>query len=127
MKKEYIRATHNFDNKTREWIYRGDRGQDKFEQWSNPEVTDKTCVKEINGDTKWSLGVHGLRRDQWMNMDWIVRETIEAFRADAGGNWQECYKFLRENPNHKEIVQQHIENDFKLLIELDMVQVRERE
>jgi len=27
--KEYIRTTHDFDNNTREWVYRGDPGQEK--------------------------------------------------------------------------------------------------
>lgn len=31
MKKEYIRTTHNFNNETHTWIYRGDRGQERCE------------------------------------------------------------------------------------------------
>jgi hypothetical protein len=122
--KEYIRATHNFDNITREWTYRGDRGQEKFDEWSNPETRGKTVFKEE--DTKWSLGVHALRRDEWMSMDWIIWETIRAFKGDAGGNYREFEKFLADNPDHQKIIQQHIENEFKILIPLDMVQVRER-
>lgn len=125
MKKEYIRATHNFDNKTREWTYRGDRGEEKFEEWHTPEVLEGTCFKDK--DTKWSLGVHALKRDQWMGIDWIIMETIDAFRGDAGDNYREFEQFMKNNPNYKEIIQQHIENELKFLIELDMVQVRERE
>jgi hypothetical protein len=125
MKKEYIRATHNFDNKTREWTYRGDRGQEKFEEWNNPGTRDKTVFKEE--DTRWSLGVHALRHDQWMGMDWILWETKNAFKGDAGGNYREFEQFLKDNPDHDQIIQQHIENELKFLIELDMVQVRERE
>lgn len=120
MKKEYIRATHNFDNVTREWTYRGDRGQEKFEEWCNAEMDGLV-------ETTWSLGVHALARDRWMDMKWIVWETIQEFKGDAGGNCREFKQFLKDNPNHEEIIQQHIENDFKFLVELDMVQMRERE
>src|ERR1035437_4119504 len=123
MKKEYIRATHNFDNSSREWTYRGDRGQEKFEEWRNAEMDGLNSKIE----STWSLGVHALERDQWMDMQWIVHETIRGFRGDAGDNYREFEQFLKDNPNYKEIIQQHIENDFKLLVKLDMVQVRERE
>jgi len=125
MKKEYIRATHNFDNKTREWTYRGDRGQEKFEEWHKAEAEGLNIIP-IEPRT-WSIGVHALKRDQWMDIKWIVWETIREFKGDAGGNCEEFEQFMDDNPDHEEIIQQHIENDFKRLIELDMIRVRERE
>ena len=124
MRKQYIRATHNFDNTTREWTYRGDRGQEKFEEWRNAETCDKTPFTEE--DTRWSLGVHVLKHDYWMDMKWIVWETIQTVKCDVGGNYREFEKFLIDTPNYDEIIRQHIENDFKILVPIDMVRVRER-
>jgi hypothetical protein len=123
--KEYIRTTHNFDNETREWNYRGDRSEDKFKQWNDPEVRDKLDFRPIH-PRQWSFGVHALRRDQWMGMNWIVDGTIGMYEGHASDATKEFLEFVKNNPNHREIIQQHIEEEFKLLVELDMVRVRER-
>ena len=123
--KEYIRATHNFDNNTREWTYRGERGGEKFEQWNNPKLQDSLIFRPIT-PRRWSFGVHALKRDQWMGTNWIIDETINMYTAHASDATEEFLEFIKNNPNHREIIQQHIEEEFKLLIELDMVRVRER-
>lgn len=123
--KEYVRTTHNFSNETREWTYRGAMGQEKHEEWLKAEQ-DGFNFKSIKLE-KWSLGLHILKLDMWMSMDWIVWETIEAYKGDAGGNCQEFEQFLKDNPNHKQIIQQQTEHELEALIKLDMVRVRERQ
>jgi hypothetical protein len=126
VKKEYIRATHNFDNNTREWTYRGDRGEEKFEQWRDPALHEALTIRPIS-PKQWSLGVHALKRDMWMSMDWIVNETIGMYKGGADDNPQGFEQFLKDHPtDHRDIIEQHILEEFKLLIELDMVRERER-
>ena len=48
--KEYIRTTHNFDNKTREWEFRGDKGQDKFGIWTSPSGAKVAWFKDSDGN-----------------------------------------------------------------------------
>jgi hypothetical protein len=123
--KEYIRATHVFDNKQREWIYRGDRGEDKFDVWNSPEVTRNISFRPIL-PRQWSMGVHALQNDHWMGINWIVDETISMYKAHASDSTQEFLDFITNTPNHREIIRQHIEDELAYLIEMDMVRVREK-
>jgi hypothetical protein len=123
--KEYIRSTHNFDNNTREWTYRGDRGQDKFDQWRDPNYFESLAWRPFS-PKKWSLGVHALKRDTWMTMNWIIDETIGMYKGGADDHPEEFERFLRNHPNdHRDEIEQHILEEFKLLIELDMVRERD--
>lgn len=82
--KEYIRTTHNFNNTTRTWEYRGNKGEDKYEVWNLPETRekiDKILFKPLTTPRNWSIGVHALRLDRWMDMKWILWETTNLLRG----------------------------------------------
>lgn len=117
--KEYIRTTHNFNNDTRKWEYRGDRGCEKFETWKNIDICDDSRT------TQWSFGVHALKSDTWMSIGWIIDETISMFKGDAAGNIKDVELFIKNNPNYREIIQKDVEDELKFLVEID--QVRETE
>lgn len=119
--KNWIRATHNFCNETREWIYRGDRGQDKHELWNSDEVRSKLETKMF----KYSLGVHALRRDQWMSLDWIVDETIKAYLGGADDRPMEFEKFIQNTPDYIQIIKSDVLKQLKYLVSIGMVEERE--
>lgn len=112
--KQYIRTTQNFDNETREWIDR--------DEWRDPNTLELLKASY----QKWSFGVHALRRDIWVDMDWIVDETIKMFKGHASDNTKEFLKFISETQNYQEIIQRDIEKEFETLIQLDMIRVREK-
>jgi|SRR5579862_454639 len=120
MTKEYIRTTHNFNNETREWIFRGDRGQDKYGAWDYERL-------RILGPI-WSFGVHALKRDGWRRMDWIVEETIKMYLGGAAcPSIEKKFKeFINSTPDYKAIIEQHILKEFEILIKEDQVRVREK-
>lgn len=125
MSKEYIRTTENFSNETREWTFRGDRGQEKFEEWNEPGLQWSLCTRPVE-PKKWSLGVHALSRDHWMDMSWIIAKTCKMFYGDAAGNLREFEYWVKSTPNWREIMQKDIEEELEDLIKLDMVRVREK-
>jgi len=125
MKTEYIRSTHRFDNEIREWIYRGEKGEDKFEEWNTREVFEKTIVRK--NKPFYSFGVHSLKSHMWMGLDWIVEETIKMFKGyPHDNNTKEFLKFIKETPNHREVIENHILEDLEILISLGMVMKREK-
>lgn len=120
--KEYIRSTHNFDNNTREWEYRGDRGQDKYgvDGWAfGGDPRDKSL------EGLWTFGVHALERDGWRYMRTIIDNTIGMYNAHASDRTEEFKKFVKDNPNHRDIIKQHILKELEDLIAKDMVRVRD--
>ena len=116
--KEYIRTTHNFSNETRKWVYRGDRGQEKHEAWDKVDCIDVP---------KYSFGVHALKDAYWMSFDWIVSETIKMFIDNAAGNCHEFGEWFKTTPNAREIIAKDVQKELEMLVELDMVRVRERQ
>ena len=125
MKTEYIRATHRFDNVTREWIYRGDSGEDNFEEWNTPEVNKSTTFRPKEKCPFYSFGVHALRRDQWMDISWIVDETINMYIGDAAGNTRKFKKWVESTPNHRDIIEKDVLEELEHLISIGMVIKRE--
>jgi len=123
MKKEYIRSTHYFDNKTRTWIYRGDRGQDRPD-WNDPELITKVCTRPCEPKNH-SMGVHALRDHMWMDIKWIVSETLKMYYGGADGEPTKFKEWYKNTPNARELIQKDIEEELEMLIKLDMVQVRE--
>lgn len=113
--KEYIRTTHNFNNDTREWEYR----KENDKKWESPELIYRKTPK-------WSFGVHALMDDKWMNMRWIIDETIKLHQDCAGVNTEKFDKFIQNTPNYRKIIKQCIEKELKILIKLDMVRVRNK-
>jgi hypothetical protein len=122
--KEYIRTTHNFDNNTRRWVYRGERGMDKYELWNSPEIRDKCTWRDTY--PFYSLGVHALKDYQWMGIEWIVDETIKEYKGDAAGNKTEFEKFINETLNYREIIKRDILEELDFLISIDMVRVNNK-
>lgn len=122
MKKYYIRTTHNFNNETREWEYRGCKGGDKYELWNSDEVREKTLFRKT---PSYSFGVHGLESHQWMDLDWIVNNTIEDFLCDTAGNMNKFKEFMKENPDYRSVVEKDVLEELNYLISLDMVRVKE--
>jgi hypothetical protein len=122
MKKEYIRSTHKFDNETREWIYRGDRGEDKYEEWNAVDVNHRVITKNIN-----SFGVHALKRDQWMDMEWIIDETIRMYIGGASDRTREFRELMDDTPEKefRDILRKDILEELEYLISIGMVMVRE--
>lgn len=120
--KEYTRTTHNFNNETRMWEYRGDRGGDKFDQWNSEEVRSK--LQKLHSECKWSFGVHGLESGWWMSLSWIVESTIKDLENNATDYTDKFLELKKNDPNYKEIVALHIIREFEYLIELDMVRCR---
>lgn len=120
--KEYIRSTHNFCNKTRTWIYRGDRGQDKYELWNSDEVKAKIETQMY----KYSIGVHALKSEQWMSLDWIVDETIKAFRGGADDKPDAFELFIQNNVDYVQIIKSDILKELKYLVSIGMVEERDR-
>lgn len=123
MKVEYIRATHRFDNLKREWVYRGDGGEEKFEEWISDEVQHKTICKPADGSFH-GFGVHALRDDQWMDVEWIVDETINMYKGCASDRTREFKKFIEE-PNNREILKNNILEELEYLVSIGMVMKRE--
>lgn len=119
--KEYIRTTHNFDNNSRTWIYRGSQGEDKHEQWSSHEVCNR------NTPFYYSLGVHTLNSGWWMSLDWIVSETITAFDQGASDGTEEFKEFVKTNPDYRKIIEKDVIGELEYLVSIDMVRVRVRE
>lgn len=119
--KEYIRTTHNFNNETREWEYRGDREGEKFIEWNDSTVRDKLSFRQ----TKWSFGVHALKSDMWMSINWVVDETIEEYKGHASDRTEEFLEFIKTDTNYREIIQKDVEKELEYLIELDMVRGRD--
>lgn len=120
MNKEYTRTTHNFNNETRMWEYRGDRGGDKYEQWNSDEV--RTKLQESM--RQWSFGVHGLESGHWMSLHCIVENAIKYFQNDSTDYTEEFLELKKNNPNYREIVALDIVKELEYLIEIDMVRVR---
>jgi hypothetical protein len=125
MKKEYIRTTHNFDNDTREWTFRGDRGEEKYKEWNDPEVLKKITFRP-SYPPFWSMGVHALKDDRWMGIEWIVDETIKMYKGGAYDRPDLFEKFIEENKDHREIIKEMVLEELEYLIKLDMVRERER-
>lgn len=122
MKTEYIRSTHRFDNETREWIYRGDRGEDKHEEWNTTEVRERTAFRK---HPFYSFGVHALKSDQWMDIDWIINETIQMYNGDAAGNMSEFKRFIENTPSYKDIIKGDVLEELEYLISIGMVMEKE--
>lgn len=126
--KEYIRTTHNFNNETREWEFRGDKGNDKHGIWDYKNNDEKLKLLRKETGHLYSMGVHALERNYWMTIDQIVTETIKMYRGGAV-DWsieKEFIKFVAENENYKEIIKSDILKELEYLIELDEVRVREK-
>jgi len=126
MKVEYIRATHRFDNNTRTWIYRGDRGEDMFEKWNTTEVIIQTTSRPKDKTPFYSFGAHALRNDMWMDLDWIVEETIKMYCGDAAGNSDEFKRFMENTPSHRDIIKKDVLDELEYLISIGMVMKREK-
>jgi len=118
--KEYTRSTHTFNNETREWKYRGDIDEDKHDMWS---VTTNERIKKLGH--LWSFGVHALERDSWRYMRSIIDNTISMYLGHASDDTEEFEKFVKNTPNHREIIKNDILKELEILIELDMVRVRD--
>ena len=110
--KEYIRTTHNFNNSSREWEYRRDKGGDKY--------NDSDWMFPVIPPIKWSLGVHALRSDRYSYLRTIIDETILYFSND--GQFKE--KFLKTE-NIRDAVRKDILKELEILIKLDMVRAKE--
>ena len=125
--KQYIRTTHNFNNETREWDFRGDRGGDKQED-PNWRFGGKDKPYKESDKYNWSMGPHTLKNDRWNYMRSIIDETINCYKNDAAdgqGSSENFKKFCEENPNYREIIKQDILREFEYLISIDMVRVRD--
>lgn len=115
--KEYTRSTHYFNNSTREWVYRGDRGEEKWKEWNENGISLKLC----EDPPKWSLGVHGFTRDHgWVYLKNVIDNNINYYSHDE--QFDEEFKLI---PNQREVVKKAILEEFETLIKLDMVRVRE--
>lgn len=126
--KEYIRSTHNFDNNTREWEYRGDKGQDKYGEigWSfGGNGGNEYDERHRKLGSIWSFGVHALERDSWRYMRTIIDNTINMYKGHASDSTKEFEEFIKNNPNHRELIKKDILKELEILIELDMVRVRD--
>lgn len=125
--KEYIRTTHNFNNETREWEFRGDKGNDKHGIWSFSISDEQIKRLEKENGHLYSMGVHALSRDYWMSIESIVNDTIKMYLTGAV-DWsiqEEFELFMSKNLNYKEIVKSDILKELDILISLDEVRVRE--
>lgn len=58
--KNWTRTTHNFNNETREWEYRGD---------------SEKIPLSLEIPTRSALGVHALCSGRWCSLDEIVKEN----------------------------------------------------
>ena len=125
MKTEYIRTTHRFDNLTREWIYRGDIGEDKFEEWNTTEVNVTTTFRLKEKCPFYSFGAHALRRDRWMDIELIIDQTINMYRGDAAGNTREFKKWTESTPNHRDIIKKDVLEELEYLVSIGMVMKKE--
>ena len=74
---------------------------------------------------RWSFGVHSLKNDQWRYMRNIIDTTIEYYNAHASDSTEEFKEFVKNNPNHREIIKQGILKEFEILIKSGDVRVRE--
>lgn len=119
---EYIRSTHRFDNCLREWIYRGDRGEDKHVEWNTPEIIQNTVFRRRS--PFYSFGVHALKDDRWMGMDWVVDETIKMYIEGASDRTLEFKEFMDTNPNYRDIVRRDVLEELEYLVSVGMVMKR---
>lgn len=111
--KEYIRTTHNFNNKTREWEYRGDKDGDEHGQW---------CKDVSFPDTKWILNLHFLSKYHWTYLRTIIDNAISYYE---NVKFVEFEALKKENPNYRRMLKNEILKQLEVLINLDMVRVRE--
>lgn len=116
----FIRTTHNFDNKTREWIYRGDKGQDMEKKWQNND-------NFANDELYWCLGVHVLEQNRWMTFKEVVDETILGFEKGAAGHEGEdsLARLKKDRPlNWREYFEMDVEEDLRFLVRKGMVAIK---
>jgi hypothetical protein len=113
--KQYLRTTHKLNKETGEWIYRGDEGQDKHKQWKDLEIPG----------SKFSLGVHILDREEWLDIDTIVNDTIYECLNGAIDYPEQLVHFIESNPTtYKSILKREILDELNKLAQHDLVKVR---
>ena len=117
--KEYIRATHNFNNVTREW---DNIEHKKLDYWHN--LNEK--IKAL-GQPLWSFGVHALERDSWRYMRSIIDNTIGMYKGGGADESirREFLNFIESTPNYREIIKRDILREFEILIASGDVMVRD--
>lgn len=125
--KEYIDVRSNFNNITREWEHRDEKGHDKYNIWTS--IFWKDLGDEIDKiSCRWSLGVHALNRNWYMTIDSIIEETIGAFRGGAVDNSILCdfEKFVKKTPNFRIKIGEDIQRELDILVKHGVVKVRDK-
>lgn len=105
--KYYIRTTHDFDNKKREWIYRA------YPEW------DMSFVK--NRESHYTCGIHVFDRDRWLNINELVKLSAEWIKSDD----EDRYNKIRSIPKWEDFLKEEILKDIEFYEYFEMIQSKE--